>query len=123
MNIHSILKIYILIIISLIVSSQFAIAGDIKNRMKQRLPAIAALKTKGIIGENNRGYLGFVTSTIAQKSMIVAENQDRKMVYTYFAKKQNTTLTVVETVQAERKAQKTGKGKFYQNSGGVWVQK
>jgi len=123
MNIHRIFKIYIFIIISLVISSQFVLASGIKERMKQRLPAIAALKTKGIIGENNKGYIGFVTSTTEQEAVVNAENKDRKKVYTYFAKQQNTTLDVVEKVQAQRKAEKTDPGEFFQNSDGAWVKK
>ncbi len=123
MNIHRIFKVYTFIIISIVISSQLAIAGGIKERMKQRLPAIAALKTQGIIGENNQGYLGFVTKTIKMKDVITAENQDRKKVYTYFAKQQKTTLAVVEKIQAQRKAEKTDTGKFYQKPDGVWVKK
>ena len=123
MNIRRIFNIYVLVIISLVISSQFALASGIKDRMKQRLPAIAALKTKGIVGENNRGYLGFVASIRAQEVVIAAENKDRKAIYTYFAKQQKTTLGNVEAIQAKRKAAKAKLGEFFQNSGGVWVKK
>jgi len=123
MNIRSIFKIYIFIIISLVISSQLVLAEGIKERMKKRLPAIAALKTKGIIGENNKGYLGFVTSVMEQEDVINTENIDRKKVYTYFAKQQNTTLDIVENIQAQRKAEKTDPGEFFQNPDGTWVKK
>ena len=123
MNLHRISKICILIVTGLIISSHCAVAEGIKQRMKLRLPAIAALKTQGIIGENNKGYLGFVTNVKKSENVITAENQDRKMVYSYFAKQQNTDLGVVEKIQAERKAQKTHKGEFYQNSAEKWVRK
>ncbi|MDA3916174.1 MAG: YdbL family protein [Deltaproteobacteria bacterium] len=123
MNIRRIFKLYVLIIITLMISFQFAFAGDIKKRMKQRLPAIAALKTKGIIGENNRGYLGFVTNARAKENVITAENKDRKKVYTYFAKQQKTTLDTVEKIQAKRKADRTSSGEFFQKPNGTWVKK
>ncbi|MCP4673198.1 MAG: YdbL family protein [Desulfobacula sp.] len=123
MNIRCIFKIYIFIIVSIAISSQLALAQGIKERMKQRLPAIAALKTQGIIGENNQGYLGFVTQARAQEDVITAENKDRKKVYTYFAKQQKTTLAVVEKIQAQRKAEKTDPGEFFQKSDGAWVKK
>lgn len=123
MNIHKVFKLHVLVIFCLIVSSQFVFAAGIKERMIQRLPAIADLKTKGIIGEDNKGYLGFVTSTRAQEDVIAAENVDRKAVYTHFAKQQNTTLDLVEKVQAERKAEKAQPGEFFQNPGGAWVKK
>ena len=123
MNIRRIFKLYVLIIITLMVSFQFAFAGGIKERMKLRLPAIAELKTKGIIGENNRGYLGFVTGSRAKEALIAEENKDRKKIYTYFAKKQNTTLDIVEKIQAKRKAGKVHPGKFFQKPDGTWVKK
>ncbi|RLB91030.1 MAG: DUF1318 domain-containing protein [Deltaproteobacteria bacterium] len=123
MNIHKFFKIHVLLILCLIVSSQLVSASDIKDRMKQRLPVIADLKTKGIIGEDNKGYLGFVTSKRDQEAVIAAENKDRKKIYTYFAKQQNTTIDVVEKIQAARKAAKTAPGEFFQNPDGSWHKK
>ncbi len=123
MNIRKIFKIHVLLIICLIVSSQFALADGIKDRMKQRLPVIADLKTKGIIGEDNSGYLGFVTGAKAQEEVVAAENKDRKTVYSHFAQQQNTTIDVVEKVQANRKAEKATPGEFFQNPDGSWHKK
>ncbi len=119
---HKILKIYLLIIICLFVSTQMASAG-IKERMKERLPAIAALKSQGIIGENNRGYLGYVTGKRAQEDLIAAENKDRNAIYNYIAKQQKTTVNIVEVNQAKRKAQKAKPGEFFQNPDGTWQRK
>lgn len=116
------LNIYILIIVCLAVTS-LAFSAGIKERMKQRLPAIAQLKAKGIIGENNKGYLGFVTGARAEEGMIAAENKDRKMIYSHFAKQQKTLVDVVEKVQAKRKALKAKPGQFFQNFKGKWQKK
>ncbi|MBT4874107.1 MAG: DUF1318 domain-containing protein, partial [Desulfobacula sp.] len=107
MNIREIFKIYVLLIVCLIFSSQLAFAAGIKDRMKQRLPVIADLKAKGIIGEDNKGYLGFVTSQKPHQGVIAAENKDREMIYMHFAKQQKTTVNVVEKIQANRKAERT----------------
>jgi len=123
MNIRRIFKLYVLIIITLMISFQFAFAGGIKERMKLKLPAIAELKAKGIIGENNKGYLGFVTGSKAKKALIAEENKDRKKIYIYFAKQQKTTLDTVEKVQAKRKANRVHPGEFFQKPGGTWVKK
>ncbi len=121
MKLNKILKICLLLILCLFVT-QVAFGG-VKERMKERLPVIAQLKTKGIIGENNQGYLGFVSGTRENEALIAAENKDRKAVYTYFAKQQNTKLEVVEQVQGKRKAEKAKPGEFIQNAGGSWVKK
>jgi len=123
MTIHKILKLHVLLMVCLMVSSQFVLADGIKDRMKDRLPVIADLKAKGIIGEDNKGYLGFVTSAREQQAVVAAENEDRKAVYTYFAKQQNTTIDVVEKVQADRKAEKTEPGEFFQTADGAWHKK
>lgn len=117
------IKTYTLVIVCLIFSSQLVFAASIKERMKARLPIIATLKADGIIGEDNKGYLGFVTEKRAEKELIAAENEDRKKIYLHFAKQQNTTVDVVEKIQAKRKAEKTKAGQFYQAPDGNWVQK
>ncbi len=120
---HRIFKLGILLVICFFISSQFAFAGSIKQRMKQRLPVIAHLKAKGLIGENNRGYLGYVTKAKPEQAVIAAENKDRRMVYEYFAKQQHTSVELVEKIQAKRKAAKTKPGEFFQGPDGVWHRK
>jgi len=118
----NIIKAYIFVV-CLIFTTQFVFAAGIKERMKARLPVIAGLKAKGIVGENNQGYLGFVTEKEAEPAVIEAENKDRKAIYSHFAKQQNTTVDVVEKVQAKRKADKTKPGQFYQDPNGEWIKK
>ncbi len=120
---RKIFKIHALLIICLIVSSQFVFAAGIKERMKSRLPVIHELKTQGIIGETNNGYLGFVGDKRASEDVITAENKDRNAIYKHFAKQQKTTVDVVEKVQGKRKAQKMKPGQYYQTPDGAWVKK
>jgi uncharacterized protein YdbL (DUF1318 family) len=68
----------------------FAGADDIKARMKSRLPTIVQLKSAGVIGEDNKGYLDFVSSTRKEVSLVNAENSDRKKVYNAIAKQQRS---------------------------------
>jgi hypothetical protein len=123
MNRRNLWKMIPLLMLFFLLLSPCALADAIKDRMLQRLPAIADLKTKGIIGEGNRGYLGYVTGNRVMEDVIAAENADRKTVYEIFAKQQNTSLDVVETVQGARKAEKANPGEFYQNREGQWVKK
>nr|NJM01111.1 YdbL family protein [Desulfobacula sp.] len=123
MNTCHIWKPFSLLVLFLLLLSPCVSADAIKDRMIQRLPAIAELKTKGIIGEDNRGYLGFVTGNRVMEEVVVAENKDRRAVYEIFAKQQNTGLDVVESVQGARKAEKANPGEFYQNRDGQWVKK
>lgn len=123
MNSCRYIKIVVVLMACLMVSTGPVLAGGIKERMKERLPVIAELKSQGVIGENNKGYLEFVSEKRQKEEVIEAENKDRKKVYKYFAKQQNTTLEVVEQVQAERKAKKANSGEFYQDKKGKWVKK
>lgn len=123
MNNPNFLKIQVLVILCLMVSFQAAHAAGIKERMKQRLPAIAELKANGYIGENNQGYLGYVTASRPGQDVVAAENKDRRAIYNHFAKQQNTTLETVEKIQARRKAQKAKPGQFFQNPDGAWQKK
>lgn len=97
------------------------VAAGVKERMQARAGQIGALKAQGIVGENNRGYLGFVGSNKTGADIVAAENKDRKAVYMYMASKQGTTVEVIEQVQAGRKAKIAQKaGQYYQAADGSW---
>jgi hypothetical protein len=98
-------------------------AQGIKERMKERLPVIAQLKTQGIVGENNRGYLDFVGNVKTHEALIAQENQDRKTVYAHIAKQQNTSLSVVEKNRALQLIERAAPGTYVQMPDGTWVQK
>ena len=108
---------------ALLIFSGIAFAGGIKQRMTQRLPVITDLKGRGIVGETNRGYLGFVTGAREKEAVVAAENKDRKMIYKKIASDHSVSLDRVEQRRAKILADKTLKGHFYQNSAGAWVQK
>ncbi len=110
-------------LVCLVFSSQILLAQGIKQRMLERLPVIKELKAKGIIGENNRGYLAFVTSAKAKENMITEENKDRKKVYTHIATQQGATLEIVEKRRAKKNAEKAEPGQFFQKDDGSWVKK
>ena len=112
-----------LLLIGFFVVGLTAYADDIKTRMKKRLPAIKALKAKGIVGENNKGYLQFVGGKKANTDVVAAENKDRKTVYAAIAKQQGTTPELVGKRRALQIASKAQKGEWVQNAGGSWIQK
>lgn len=123
MNIRNIFKIHILIILCLMIAPQFVFAGGIKERMKQRLPVIVDLKIKGIIGENNKGYLAFVTDKRAHEDVIASENNDRKMIYEHIAKQQKAPLELVEERRAKQIADRAKPGEFIRKPDGSWYKK
>nr|WP_320193532.1 YdbL family protein [uncultured Desulfobacter sp.] len=115
-----------LFVMTLVLSFVFcsgAFAGSIKQRMKQRLPQIVDLKNRGIIGETNAGYLGFVTAKKEKQDVVTAENEDRKAIYNQIAKQQNVSIQLVEKRRAAALFSSATKGYYYQNEAGVWVKK
>lgn len=111
------------IIVLVFVSGATAFAEGIKARMQARLPAIVALKAEGIIGEDNKGYLGFVGSVRKSTDIVTAENQDRRQVYAAIAKQQGTTVAVVGELRARQIADNASPGEWLQNEQGAWTQK
>jgi uncharacterized protein YdbL (DUF1318 family) len=91
--------------------------------MKNRLPVIKELKAKGIVGEDNKGYLQFVGGNKAKADVVAAENKDRKTVYAAIAKQQGTTAELVGKRRAVQIAKKANKGKWVQDASGNWNKK
>ena len=110
-------------LIGFFVAGVSASADDIKTRMKKRLPVIKELKAKGIVGEDNQGYLQFVGGKKEKADVIAAENNDRKTVYAAIAKQQGTTAELVGKRRALQIAKKANAGEWVQDSSGKWIQK
>jgi len=101
-------------------ASAFAGADGIKERMKARLPVILSLKKQGIIGENNKGFLQFVTENKAEQDVVAAENSDREKVYQAIAKQQGSTVEAVSIRRAFQIVKKAKPGKWLQDANGKW---
>ncbi|MFO7963382.1 MAG: YdbL family protein [Desulfobacterales bacterium] len=104
-------------------ANAFAGAADIKQRMLERLPTILALKNDGIVGENNSGYLEYLTDKKPKQEVVAAENADRRRVYQAIAEQQGTTAEVVGARRAMQIAQTAQPGEWLQDPGGNWYQK
>ena len=98
----------------------FASAKEIRGRMIARLPEIKALKAKGLVGENNKGFLEFVGQQKEKQEVVTAENQDRQKVYKAIAKQQATTVELVGKHRAAQIAAKAQAGEWLQDANGKW---
>ena len=98
-------------------------AKDLKERMKARLPEINQLKTSGLIGEGNDGLLSLIGGTSENATIVNAENNDRKKVYSAIAKQQGTTPEVVGNRRALQISQKAKPETWLQDSKGAWYKK
>ncbi len=112
----------ILSLISIIVASG-ALAGSLKEKMKARQPKIIALKAKGLIGENNLGYLEYRGAKEPRKELVKADNQDRESVYRAIARQQKTTAENVGRRRAAQIAERAPSGTWLQNIQGEWYRK
>ena len=100
-----------------------AFAEEIKARMKNRLPVINELKTKGIVGEDNKGFLQFVGAKKEKQDVVSAENNDRLTIYKAIAKQQGATAELVGQRRANQIARKARTGDWLQDDKGKWYQK
>jgi uncharacterized protein YdbL (DUF1318 family) len=91
--------------------------------MIERLPIIKDLKARGIVGENNLGFLEFIGDQREKAGVVKAENRDRKSVYDAIAKKQGTTADVVGKHRAVQIAAKARAGQMLQDANGKWYKK
>lgn len=99
-----------------------AMAGEIKARMKERLPVITALKTQGLVGEDNRGLVQFLKAEKPHQDVVDAENKDRMAVYKIIAQRQKTTPDLVGRQRAAQIAKSASSGTWIQDPGGNWRQ-
>lgn len=93
----------------------------IRGRMEQRVSQIDALKTRGVLGENNRGYLEVRSGD--DQGVAAIENADRAAVYGTLAKKTGVTSDAVGKARARKIAAASAKGVWVQAENGQWVQK
>jgi len=107
---------------SLISGNAFA-ADLIKERMLSRVPELNALKAKGVLGENNKGYLEFVGGQKEKVSVVEGENDDRRQVYEAIAKQQNTAPDLVGQRRALQIAESAESGNWLQAADGSWQKK
>jgi len=120
---NTIIAILPVFILGILITNAYASSKAIKQRMIERLPVIKSLKDKGIVGENNKGYLEFIGKKKEKANVIKAENKDRKLVYGTIAKQQGTTAAVVGKHRAIQIANKAQPGTWLQDANGKWYQK
>lgn len=108
---------------ALLLTGLTAPAASIKDRMLERIPAINALKDKGVIGENNRGYLEYRSADKPEQQLVNDENSDRKAVYQSIAQQQKVDAVLVGQRRAKQIADIGQKGHWFQKPDGAWYQK
>ena len=92
---------------------------------KARFEELRALKDKGIIGENNSGYVEALSDDQQAKDLVRAENKDRKFIYKTIEQQNNLTdaMETIEKVFAQVQHDKAIAGDKIQDNNGQWVTK
>jgi uncharacterized protein len=93
------------------------------SRMKSRMPEIVELKSQGIIGENNDGFLELRVPNKDKEPIIKAENADRLFIYKIVAKKQGASVDRVGRLRALQIAQRANTDDWLEDDAGNWYQK
>jgi uncharacterized protein len=93
------------------------------DQRRDRFDEIKALKAKGMIGENNQGYLEVLVSDNRASELARAENHDRLMIYKTIVEQNGLegALSTVEKVFAQVQAGKAEAGEMVQNNAGRWI--
>ena len=98
-------------------------SADIKERMAGRIPAIDALKSQGIIGENSKGFLEYRTDSKPQQQLVAEENKDRALVYQAISRQQGAPADLVGERRAKMIFDNGQTGQWFQNPDGTWFKK
>lgn len=92
---------------------------------RARFDNLADLKSKGMVGEDDRGYVKALVSAPEVEGVVEAENKDRTIVYTTIAGQNNLAgeIATIEKVFAEVQRDKAKPGEKIQADSGQWVTK
>ncbi|MBI4403487.1 MAG: YdbL family protein [Deltaproteobacteria bacterium] len=91
--------------------------------MRKRVPQIAEMKDKGLIGEQPDGYLGVIKAEGEARAVVDAENRDRREEYEKRASSQGKTVDVLAKVLGEARIRDEKPGRFVRTESGEWVKK
>ena len=95
------------------------------NNRRDRFEQLEGLKAKGIIGENNRGYVEVLMKGQGAEGLVESENNDRKVIYQTIADQNNLKdqLEIIEQAFAEVQREKAEVGEKIQTEDGEWIVK
>lgn len=92
----------------------------VKQRMKERLPRIEALKAEQKVGENSDGYLTGFSDEAAVKALVEAENADRRKAYEEIAQRTGGSVEMVGRLRARQLRDLADPGEKVQDADGSW---
>lgn len=130
MNEFAIMKITRVLLLSLLatVLGFSAFGADtqdaVKARIQARLGAVDSLKTSGLVGENNKGFLEQRDTLSTQQAQVLREeNDDRRALYGMIAAELGYASTVIGEQRAAQIRKNSVAGIWLQAPAGNWYQK
>ena len=98
------------------------VQAALDNR-RDRFDQLRSLKAKGIIGENNHGYVELLSQDAVAQNLVDAENRDRGLIYKTIETQNNLSdaLGTIEKVFAQVQREKASPGDKIQDENGNWV--
>ena len=100
------------------------VQAALDNR-RNRFDQLSTFKAKGIIGENNHGYVEVLVSDSEAETLADQENQDRQVIYKTIAQQNDLTdaMGTIEKAFAETQRERAASGEKIQDSDGAWASK
>jgi uncharacterized protein YdbL (DUF1318 family) len=80
-------------------------------------------KAQGMVGEQANGYLGIVRAGPGVQALVNDINSRRKAHYEQIARKNGTSLQVVEALAGKTAIDKTPRGQYIRDPAGNWIRK
>ena len=133
------LKIFGILIILAAALTPMSARAEAKYSLKEMTPEVSAaldarrarfdnladLKAKGMVGEDDRGYVKALVSDPEVEAVVDAENNDRELVYTTIAQQNNLAaeMATIEKVFAQVQRDKAMSGDKIQQEDGQWITK
>jgi uncharacterized protein len=97
--------------------------GAVRERIAARLSKLDELKSKGAVGENNRGLVEVRGADPDAAAVVSAENTDRQAVYAAIGKQSGTSAEQVGRARAKQIAANSAAGVWVQKDDGAWAKK
>jgi uncharacterized protein YdbL (DUF1318 family) len=91
--------------------------------MGNQLAIVKGLKNKGLVGEDNRGFLAYVTEKKVAEEVVNAINAERLKTYEKIAAEQKVSVEQVGKNRAAQLVSEASSGEWYQDAKGTWQQK
>ena len=92
------------------------------NSRRERFDQLRRLKSDGIVGENNKGYIDVLQDTGDAQAVSASENKDRHVIYQTIGEQNGleNALGAIESVFAQVQRDKAGPGDKIQSEDGRW---